>query len=121
LDAGALIALERGDGRMLALMSRVASGASARFAVPAGVLAQVWRGGARQAVVARFLALPEVEVVALDEPVARAVGILCGVRRTRDPIDASVVVCAKERGDIVVTGDADDLRKIDPGLRILEL
>ena len=68
LDAGALIAIERGDPRMVALLDRVAHGIAARFAVPVNVLAQVWRGGTRQAVLARFLRLPEVEVVLLDEP-----------------------------------------------------
>ncbi len=44
LDAGALIAFERGDARMRALV-REALRTKARMVVPAGVMGQVWRGG----------------------------------------------------------------------------
>lgn len=54
LDAGALIALEKGDGRMIALL-QLALRARKRFYVPAGVAGQAWRSGARQATLARFL------------------------------------------------------------------
>ena len=47
LDAGALIAFEKGDARMRALC-REALRTRARLVVPAGVVAQVWRDGARQ-------------------------------------------------------------------------
>ena len=121
LDAGALIAIERGDPRMIALLDRVAHGIAARFAVPVNVLAQVWRGGSRQAVLARFLGLSEVEVVVLDEPGARAVGVLCGMGCTDDVVDASVALCARERGGVVVTSDASDLRRIDPSLAVIAI
>ena len=42
LDAGALIALERGDRRVVALL-REALDRRVRICVPAGVVAQVWR------------------------------------------------------------------------------
>src|SRR5687768_1954357 len=54
LDAGALIALERGDGKMIALLDR-AQKQNVRFHVPAGVVGQAWRDGSRQATLARFL------------------------------------------------------------------
>lgn len=44
LDAGALIALERGDGRMRALC-REALSSRVKLVVPASVVAQVARGG----------------------------------------------------------------------------
>jgi len=118
LDSGALIAFERGSGRMLALVER-ASGHDLRLAVPAGVVAQTWRGGPRQARLSRLLGAPCVEVVALDELEARAVGVVCGRSGATDVVDASVVVCARQRGHQVVTGDPGDLRTIDPDLAVI--
>jgi hypothetical protein len=43
LDTGALIAIERGDPRMQALLDEAAA-VGADLAVPAGVLAQAWGG-----------------------------------------------------------------------------
>jgi len=117
LDSGALIAFERGSGRMLALVER-ATAWGITLAVPAGVVGQTWRGGGRQARLSRFLRGPSTEVVPLDELVGRAVGVLCGQTGARDVIDASVVVCARERGHRVVSTDPDDLRAIDPALRV---
>ncbi len=48
LDTGALIALESGSTRMAVLVEEALAG-RAKLAVPAGVLAQAWRGGGRQA------------------------------------------------------------------------
>ena len=103
--------------RMQALLDE-ASVAGLSLAVPAGVLAQAWRGGPLQALLARFLRLPMVEVVPLDEQAARAAGVLCGQAGSEDVIDASVVVCALLRHDVVVTSDPDDLRRLDPHLRL---
>ena len=44
LDAGALIALDRGDKRMIALLQR-ALAQRRTFRVPAGVVGQAWRDG----------------------------------------------------------------------------
>lgn len=120
LDAGALIALERGDERVRALLA-LALEQRRPMRVPAGVVGQVWRGGSRQAAVSRFLRAREVEVQALDEPLARAAGELCGSAGTSDVIDASVVLCARERGDVVLTSDPDDLRQLDRALRIVRI
>lgn len=113
LDAGALIALERGDSRMLALLRLLARrGGTAR--VPAGVAAQAWRGGSQRAVLARFFALPEVVAPSLDLAMARACGELCAATGTSDVIDASVVLVAREHRDPILTSDVDDLRRLDP-------
>jgi hypothetical protein len=117
LDAGALIAIERGNGRMLALLQRVAA-RSGRFRVPAGVVGQVWRDGARQSVLARFLRAPQVEITPLDGDVARACGELCAAARTSDVIDASVVIAARQHPGTIVTSDVDDLRRLDPSAMI---
>lgn len=117
LDAGPLIALERGDRRMIALLEQAIDERRA-LRVPAGVVGQVWRSGPRQATLARFLRAREVEVQALDEHLARAAGELCGATGTADVIDASVVIAARERHDIVLTSDPDNLRKLDPTLAV---
>lgn len=120
LDAGALIALDRADGRMVALLQR-ALDTRRRFHVPAGVVAQAWRDGARQATLARFLRTVEVEVEPLDEPLARACGALCGASGTSDIVDASVVLTARAHGDVIVTSDPDDLRRIDPTAAVVRI
>jgi predicted nucleic acid-binding protein len=117
LDTGALIALERGDGRIVALLQRaVATGV--RLRVPAGVVGQAWRDGAQQARLARFLRTSQVEIVPLDGDLARACGELCAASRTRDVIDASVVITAREHDDVILTSDMDDLRRLDPSVRL---
>jgi predicted nucleic acid-binding protein len=113
LDAGALIALDRGDKRLIALLDR-ALAQRLRFRVPSGVVGQAWRNGRVQVALARFLRSDEVEIIPLDEQLARACGELCGATDTADIIDASVVILARARGDYIVTSDPRDLRRLDP-------
>lgn len=115
LDTGALIQLERGDERVRSLL-RHALEEDLPIAVPAGVLAQAWRGGPRQARIARLLADPAVRVAVLDDPTARAVGLLVARSGHSDVVDVSVVLCAAEHGDVVVTSDPDDLAVVSPDL-----
>lgn len=118
LDAGALIALDRGNKRMIALLHRALARGRA-FRVPAGALGQAWRDGRVQVTLARFLRSDEVEIVPLDEQMARACGELCGAARTADIVDASVVMLARLRRDPIVTSDPDDLRRLDPAAQII--
>ena len=117
LDTGALIALERNDRRMVALLKRTPANAVA-ISIPAGVIGQAWRDGRTQVRLARFLATPDVEIVPLDDARARAAGQLCGSTGTSDVIDASVVLCARDRGGAVVTSDPEDILALDPELEI---
>jgi predicted nucleic acid-binding protein len=112
LDAGALIALERGNKRLIALLDR-ALAQRLKFRVPSGVVGQTWRDGRVQVTLARFLRIDEVEIVPLDDELARACGELCGATDTADIIDASVVIVAKAHGDHIVTSDPRDLRRLD--------
>ena len=91
------------------------------LSVPAGVVAQAWRGGPRQARVARLLADPDVRVVPLDDMTARAVGLLCGRSGHRDIVDVHVVLAAQEQRHTVVTSDPEDLRAVHPGLPLIEV
>lgn len=118
LDAGALIALERGDERMRALLARASVDGEVRIHIPAGVLAQVCRDLRRQVRLARLLGDRRTRVVALDEQTARAAGVLLGLCDASDPIDASVVICARLHRQGVVTSDPEDLRRLDHKLRL---
>jgi hypothetical protein len=117
-DAGGLIAFERNDRRVVALVSRAVQ-EGVRLAAPAGVIGQVWRDGRRQARLVRLLTSGVVEIDALDDARARAAGQLCGVVGASDVIDASVVLCARARGHAVVTSDAADIRRFDASLRLV--
>jgi predicted nucleic acid-binding protein len=102
---------------MIALL-RQASTKGVDLRVPAGAMAQAWRNGTRQAVLARFLRAREVQIKPLDEHLARACGELCAAAGTADIVDASVVLVAREHGDVVLSSDVDDLTRLDPKLSI---
>jgi hypothetical protein len=118
LDAGALIAFERNDRRVVALIARSLEHGHS-LAVPAGVVGQVWRDGRRQARLARLFGADEVDIETLDDQGARTAGQLCGARGTSDVIDATVVLCARARGHRVVTSDPDDLRRLDSAIPLI--
>jgi hypothetical protein len=60
-------------------------------------------------------------IEALNDLQARAAGQLCGVTKTSDVIDATVVLCARRRGHSVMTSDVEDLRRLDPTLRLVSV
>ena len=120
LDAGALIALDRGDKRMIALLDRALTQGRV-FRVPSGVVGQAWRNGRVQVTLARFLRAIEVEIVPLDGHLARSCGELCAAANLPDVIDASVVILARERRDPIITSDPNDLRRLDPGAQIIAI
>lgn len=108
-DAGALVALDRDDRAMWALL-REAVRADVVVLVPLGALAQAWRGGPRQARLAR--ALDDLDEVSFDE-LARAAGALCGRAGTADVVDAGVaLVAARPEVDVLCTSDPDDLKPL---------
>ena len=75
----------------------------------AAALAQVGRGGSRQAVLARILT--GVKVIPLDQWAGQQTGELLGVSRTRDVIDAHIAIIA-DRDDMVLTSDPDDIARL---------
>ena len=117
LDAGALIAFERGSEKMRALC-RESLRAGVPLVIPAGVVAQVYRDGARQVRLRSLLNGPTSRVVPLDRTLAEAAGTLCGRAGVSDVIDASVVLVARREHAVVVSGDVEDLRLLDPKLPI---
>ena len=110
LDAGALIALDRNDRQVWAVL-RVAADEGKPVYVPAGVIAQAWRDGTRQALLSR--ALRHCDEVPLDGVLARAAGLLCGQAGTADVIDASVALTAstlaRSEDTLVFTSDPNDI------------
>jgi hypothetical protein len=116
LDSGAFIAIERGNGTMVRLAQRFVDH-RVPLVTSAGVVAQVWPGGSRRQVPVAFL-LRHTTVVDLTHSVARVLGRMLGATRTADPVDAHVVLIARERDWPVLTSDPDDLRALDPGLDI---
>ncbi len=113
LDSGALIALDRNDRTVWAMLHNAAAD-DAQVSVPAGVIAQAWRDGGRQALLAR--ALVHCDEVPLEGALARATGLLCGHAGTADIVDASVALVAAARSrtgpTALVTSDPTDLRHL---------
>ncbi|HTW06959.1 MAG TPA: hypothetical protein VME46_05590 [Acidimicrobiales bacterium] len=109
-DTGALIASERNDRRMWALHLGFMAEEVVPV-VPAPVVAEAWRGGARQASLARLLAGCNVEPMMADQ--ARLVGELAGQAGHEDIVDVTVVEGALRReDDVVVTSNASHIQKI---------
>jgi hypothetical protein len=109
LDAGAFVAVERGDRDVVALVKRERL-AGRPPVTSGGVVAQVWRGGrGRQAELARLLA--GVHVAAVDDHLGRRAGMLLARSGQSDVIDATVV-CLAADGDDILTSDPGDLRAL---------
>ena len=120
MDAGALIAVDRNDRRLLVLLARARETGS-RVTVPAGALAQAVRHPERQARLARLLRQPTTDVVSLDRVDATNVGRLLAASGTSDVVDAHVVICARRAGQRAITSDPDDLRALDPTLQVVTI
>ncbi len=114
LDAGALIAVERADRRVIRLLELAQD-----IHVPAGALAQAWRNPARQARLVRVVSSDGVVIHPLDAASARAAGQLCAATSTSDVIDASVVLVARVVNEVTATSDSDDLRRLDPSIDLV--
>jgi hypothetical protein len=108
-DTGALLAAERNNRKMWQLHAGLIAEEIVPV-VPAPVLAQAWRGGARQASLARLLRLCDVEP--MSEELAKRVGALVSESGHDDIVDVTVVEGAIRRGDAVVTSDVRHIHKI---------
>jgi predicted nucleic acid-binding protein len=109
LDAGALIAYERGETRIREILA-VAYARGLVPTIPAIALAEVWRGDAKDARVARLLKACSIEAV--DERSAREAGRLRRSTPGAGTIDACIAVGVNQRGDAIATSDADDMRAL---------
>lgn len=118
LDAGPLIALDRGDRRVALLLAR-AHETGDLVVVPGTALAQAMRDPARQARLSRLLRQPRTAVIALGRQDAIQVGQLLSASGTSDISDAHVILCARRAATRVVTSDPDDLHALDPTLDLV--
>lgn len=114
LDAGALIAIDRADRRVIRLLEL-----ADEIHVPAGALAQAWRNPARQVRLARVVSAASVTIHPLDGWGARACGQLCAATATSDVVDASVVLVARVVDGVTITSDPDDLILLNPRLDVV--
>lgn len=117
-DAGGLIAIDRGDRKVLVLIAR-ATERGMRITIPATALAQAIRNPAKQVRLTRLIRQPNTDLAALDARDATATGLILARSRTNDIVDAHVVVCARRAHQVIVTSDADDLRRIDSALQLV--
>lgn len=106
LDAGALVAFDRGD-RQVAALIEAARRRGERVVSSSGCVSQAWRGGGpRQARLARLLI--GVDERPLDRDVSRRVGELCAHAGRDDVVDVHVSALTRD-GDVVLTSDVGDL------------
>lgn len=105
LDAGALIAADRGERRTWAFIKAFVEDGRVPT-IPSPVIIEAWRGG-RQARLAGLIR--DCRVDDLDEMRAKSAGELCGKAGSNDPVDAAVIESAARRGDLILTSDPDDL------------
>lgn len=105
LDAGALVAVDRDDRRVAGLIE-LGRRRAAALVTTAPAVAQAWRDGARQARLARALAMVDARPVALHD--AKEAGELLGRAGHSDVVDALVALCALP-GDQLLTSDPGDL------------
>lgn len=119
LDAGALIAIERLDRRVLAICD-TAQRHDRLVVIPAGVVGQVWRDGRRQVAIARLVRARGTLVEVLDADEACSAGVLCGQAATADVIDATVVLAARRHRAPVVSSDRRDIQVLDPHLDVID-
>jgi hypothetical protein len=109
-DTGALLATERGDATMWAFHRRSLRSTTVLPTVPVAVLAQAWPGGPQAQL---FRLLRGCHVQPANESLGRAAGAACAAARTRDVVDAMVVVTAIALGGaLIVTSDPDDIARL---------
>jgi hypothetical protein len=109
-DAGLWIGLDRGDRRTWALLEVLRQEGIAPL-TSAAIVAQVWRGGPRQARLA--IALRAADVIALTDDEAREVGALLGEHDGGDVADGHLaLLAARHPGRSVATGDRRDLEAL---------
>ena len=118
LETGALIALERRDVRAVALLAAlIRKGGPLRYRRP-----WWWRG--QRGPIALLLEAFDVE--SLSNELAHVAGIaLARAGRGPSATDAVVIASAAQRGDVVLTGDLEDLTALQaevfPGVRLLRV
>jgi predicted nucleic acid-binding protein len=110
LDAGALIALDRGLASVRGYVL-LADRAKVTLSTSSAVVAQVWRGGGRQARLARLLGSDLVTEIPLDPAAGRRIGVLAAAVGSSDVVDGHVALIALDRDAVVLTSDPEDIAR----------
>jgi hypothetical protein len=108
LDAGAFVAIEKRDRRVGAML-RVLQQRRVPLGTSCAVVAQVWRDGRKQALLARVLS--GVDVRALGRGDDKRTGELLARSKSHDVVDAHLVL-GVEDDDCVLTSDPDDMASL---------
>jgi hypothetical protein len=108
LDAGAFVAIERRDRRIEAML-RVLHEQRVPLWTSAAVVAQVWRNGRKQALLARILFGVGVRALAPGDDTQ--IGELLASTRTDDVVDGHVALLADDT-DRIMTSDPGDLSRL---------
>ena len=107
LDAGFLVSVDRGEPGARAFLT-AAQRSQVALHTTHPVVAQVWRDGAIQARLTRFLG--SVTVHPFDD--GPTVGHLLAAAATSDVVDAHLVTLALRLDDAILTGDTADLERL---------
>ena len=107
LDTGALVAVERRKRSMLAFLTEALRN-GAPITVPTCVVGEWWRG--QRGPAARILDAVIIEPLSLA--LAKLAGEAMAAVRGASLVDSVVVASAAQRGDVILTGDVDDLVRI---------
>lgn len=108
LASGALIAIERGERQIGAILHQAAR-AGIDVITSTACVAEVWRDPARQARLSRALA--GIVEVPLDSVAARACGALLALTSTSDIADATIAALTRD-DDAVLASDPGDIRTL---------
>jgi predicted nucleic acid-binding protein len=108
LDSGAIIASERNDPTLAAIL-KAARRNRTPILVPATVVAETWRGPGTHPRAAQLFGSVD-GFPGLDEPSARRVGALLAISKTAAIVDGNVVAIAiSVRPATIVTSDVSDI------------
>jgi hypothetical protein len=114
LDAGAFVAIEKRD-RKVGAMLRVLQQQRVPLWTSAAVVAQIWRDGRKQALIAKTLA--GVGVRTLGEGDDKAIGELLALAHMDDVIDGHIAL-AVDDNDRVLTSDPNDIARLLAARRV---
>lgn len=118
-DTGVLVALERRK-KVAWDVYRRAHERKAPITIPAAVIGEWWRGRTDVRDAIRL----SVHVEPLTDAIARLAGEALAEVKRATTIDAFVMASAALRGDVVYTGDLEDLERLRsffPGVRVLSI
>ena len=108
LDAGALIAFEAANPRVVAML-RDAHERALPVLTTAGATAQVWRNRSQQVQLTRLLR--GVDELPIDEVRSPRIGAILALANISNVVDASIIEISSD-GDEILSSDPSDLARL---------